>query len=251
MSISSVGASSLLQQMQQALFAKADVNGDGQLSSDEFMSIGQNLPQPGNGGPPRPIRGGDLFGGNFSPETMGSLLSAQQDRADKLTNLFNAADTDGDGQVTADELAANLATTAGSSASSSDLAAKAASLIKAGDTNGDGSMSLAEFQAIAPPPHHHRGGNDGDADDGAASAAASTTSTAGAASASSGVTYDPADTNKDGQVSMSELLASLQASQGSFSGFSSEASDLLAKLLTSLSASVSGSTATSTVSASA
>lgn len=250
MSISSIGASSLLQQMQQALFAKADANGDGQLSSDEFASIGQNLPQPGNGGPPRPMRGGDLFGGNFSPETMGSLLSAQRDRTDKLTNLFNAADTDGDGQVTADELAANLATTAGSSASSSDLAAKAASLIKAGDTNGDGNMSLAEFKAMSPQPHHRRGGNDGDADDGAASASTSTTATA-SASASSSTTYDPADTNKDGQVSMSELLASLQASQGSFSGFSSEASDLLAKLLTSLSAGAGGSTATGTVSASA
>jgi Ca2+-binding EF-hand superfamily protein len=236
-SISSVGGSSLLQQMQQALFAKADANGDGQLSSDEFSAIGQNLPPPGKGGPARPMKGADSAGGNFSAATMGSLLSMQQDRTDRLTKLFNGADANGDGQVTAEELSANLASGASAGASTTDTAAKAASLIKAGDTNSDGALSLAEFQAMAPAGRGHRpegGGGDGG---GQAAAAAPTSKT-----------YNPADTNKDGQVSMSELLTSLQSTQGSISGFSSQASDLLAKLLTSLGSNSTAATATSTVS---
>ncbi len=237
MTISSLGASGLLQQMQQALFAKSDANGDGQLSSAEFLSIGQNLPSPGNGDPARPMKGAGGGGGNFSAETMGSLLSMQQDRTDHLTKLFNGADANGDGQVTADELTANLASKAGASASTTDLAAKAAGLIKGGDTNGDGSLSLAEFQAMAPPPPHgHR--SDGDGGD----------QTAASAPPAAATSYNPADTNKDGKVSMTELLSSLQSTQGSISGFSSEASDLLAKLLTSLASNTTSSTATSTVS---
>lgn len=223
MSISSVGASSLLQQMQQALFAKADANGDGQLSADEFNSIGQNLPQTGNSGRAEHHRGGAGGAANFSSETMGSLLSLQQSGSDRSAKIFASADADGDGTLTADELAADMAAHAPPGASA-DTAAMAADLVSQGDADGDGKLSSSEFTALEPP----RGGPPPGPPPSDAAASDATASSGGATA------YDPADTNQDGQVSMSELLAALQSAQGSLSGFSSDASDLLAKLLTSL-----------------
>lgn len=231
MSISSVGASNLLQQMQQALFAKADVNGDGQLSSDEFASIGQNLPSSGNTDRAEHHRGGGAGGANFSSETMGSLLSLQQSDSDRSAKIFASADADGDGTLTADELAADMAAHAPPGASG-DTATMAADLISKGDTDGDGKLSSSEFAALKPPEGPPPGGPP---PGGPPPADASSSDTSSTDTASTDTTsYDPADTNKDGQVSMSELLASLQSAAGQLSGFSSDASDLFAKLLTSL-----------------
>lgn len=227
MSISSVGASSLLQQMQQALFAKADADGDGQLSSDEFLAIGQNLPSSGNNGPP-PAHSG-VGGGrqNFSSDTMGSLLSLQQsDDSDRAAKMFASADSDGDGTLTADELAADMAAHAPPGATG-DTAAMAADLVAKADADGDGLLSSDEFAALKP---RQGGPPPGGPPPSAASGSETTAST------DSTTTYDPADTNEDGQVSMSELLASLQTAESSLSGFSDDASDLFAKLLSSLAA---------------
>ena len=64
MNISSVGSPSLLQ--------------DGQLSSEEFLSIGQDLQGGGKSGPARAMRGEGGFAVNFRSEMMGSLLSMQE-----------------------------------------------------------------------------------------------------------------------------------------------------------------------------
>lgn len=208
------GGSSLLQQLQQAMFAKADVNADGQLSSDEFLSIGQNMPQPGSSGPARAMRGGGGGGENFTAATMGALLSLQEDRS---SEIFSNADSDGDGLLTADELATDMAAH-GPPGRSGDATSMASDLVSRADADGDGVLSLDEFKSAAPPPPPGRGGRTEVANDEAAS------------------TSDPLDTDGDGKVSMAELLASLQATDEVQSGFSTEASDLLAKLIEQLTA---------------
>ncbi|MBI5940886.1 MAG: EF-hand domain-containing protein [Caulobacterales bacterium] len=208
------GGSSLLQQLQQAMFAKADVNADGQLSSDEFLSIGQNMPPPGKSGPAHAMRGGGGGGENFTAATMGALLSLQEDRS---SEIFSNADSDGDGLLTADELATDMAAH-GPPGRSGDATSMASDLVSRADADGDGVLSLDEFKSAAPPPPPGRGGRTEVANDEAASPS------------------DPLDTDGDGKVSMAELLASLQATDEVQSGFSTEASDLLAKLIEQLTA---------------
>lgn len=215
----STGGSSLLQQLQQAMFAKADVNADGQLSSDEFLSIGQNLPSPGRSGPSRAHHGGGGGGENFAAATMGSLLSLQEDRA---AEMFSNADSDGDGALTADELATDMAAHAPPGATG-DAASMAADLVSGADADGDGALSLDEFRAAAPPPPPPPPGAGRGGGVQVASAEADTTS-------------DPLDTNGDGKVSMSELLTSLQTTDSTRSGFSTDASTLLARLIDQLTA---------------
>lgn len=213
MTPTSIGGSSALQQQLQAMFAKADLNTDGQLSSDEFLSIGQNMPQPGNSGPARALRGGGGGGENFASATMGSLLSLQEDR---FAEIFSNADSDGDGLLTADELAADMAAH-GPPGRSGDATSMASDLVSRADADGDGVLSLDEFKSAAPPPPGG-GGRAQAVNDQAAS------------------TSDPLDTDGDGKVSMAELLASLQTTDKVQSGFSTEASDLLAKLIDQLTA---------------
>lgn len=207
------GGSSLLQQLQQAMFAKADVNADGQLSSDEFLSIGQNMPPPGKSGPAHAMRGRGGGGENFTAATMGALLSLQEDRS---SEIFSNADSDGDGLLTADELATDMAAH-GPPGRSGDATSMASDLVSRADADGDGVLSLDEFKSAAPPPPG-RGGRAEIANDEAASRS------------------DPLDTDGDGKVSMAELLASLQTTDEVQSGFSTEASDLLAKLIDQLTA---------------
>lgn len=214
------GGSSLLQQLQQAMFAKADVNADGRLSSDEFLSIGQNMPPPGSSGPARALRGGGGGGENFASATLGSLLSLQEDRS---SEIFSNADSDGDGLLTADELAADMAAH-GLPGRSGDATAMASDLVSRADADGDGVLSLDEFKSAAPPPPPGRGGRTEVANDEAAS------------------TSDPLDTDGDGKVSMAELLASLQTTDSSQSGLSTEAADLLARLIEQLTADSASST---------
>jgi len=226
----------MLHQMQQAMFSKLDVNSDGQLSSDEFKSIGQNMPEPGSSGSARSMRGGGFGGANFASATMGSLLSMQETREGRearATEMFSTADADGDGALTADELAADMAAHAPPGASGGvDTSTMAADLIGDADSDGDGALSLDEFKAAAPPPGGPpRGGPPpgGSASDSASATASST---------------DALDTDGDGKVSMSELLASLQSVDETADGFSSEVSDLLAKLLEQLTSETTAANAT-------
>lgn len=218
MSLSISGSSGFLQ-AQQAMFAKLDLNTDGALSADEFTAIGQNMP-PQEGA--RQLKGGGGFQG-FSAETLSALMGVQQtSHADRAAEIFAGADADGDGSLTAEELSADMAAHAPPGAAGTDSASRAADMLSAGDTDGDGSLSAEEFTAMkpqgGPPPS---GSASGEAEE---------------------ESYDAADTNKDGTVSMSELLASLQSSNEVAAGFSSEVSDLMSKLLEKLQADVASST---------
>lgn len=227
MSLSISGSSGFLQ-AQQAMFAKLDLNTDGALNAEEFSALGQNMPSQGGA---RQLKGGGGSQG-FSPETLGALLGVQQmSQADRAAEMFSTADADGDGSLTAEELSADMAAHAPPGADGTDSASRAADLFSAGDTDGDGALSAEEFTALKPPQ--------GGPPPGGPPPSGSTGSTG---ASEEETTYDAADTNKDGSVSMSELLASLQSSSDVASGFSSEVSDMMAKLLDQLKAATTSST---------
>lgn len=234
MTLSSIGSSSPMLQLQQAMFSRADANSDGQLSSDEFLSIGQNLQGGGSSDPARPMRPGGETGANFASEMLSSLLSLQAGPP-SAEDLFAAAaaDGDGDGLLSAEELAADMTAHAPPGREGVDAAERATAFLSMADADGDGALSSSEFEAArpaGPPP----GGPP------------PSSAVAGASTGTEGESYDAADANQDGVVSMAELLTSLQASESRTSGFSSEASDLLRQLLDRLS-----SDTTSTVEAAA
>lgn len=215
MNLSSLGSSSSLLSLQQAMFSRADANSDGQLSSDEFLSIGQKLQGGGSSDPARPMRPDGGGGANFASEMMGSLLSLQA-RPPSAEDMFAGADADSDGRLTAEELAADMAAHAPPGREDVDATDRAAAFLSRADSDGDGALSASEFEAArpsGPPP----GG----------SGAATTEEESGG--------YDAADTNQDGVVSMAELLTSLQALESKASGFTSESSDILRQLLDRLS----------------
>lgn len=231
MSVSSVSSASLLQSLQQARFSRSEGGADARSSPARFVSDGQNLPQVGAVSPARTSTSGAATTHYFSTEMLGSLLSLQYNGADPAASLFASADLDGDGALNADELSADMAAHAppGVSVDTGDLASR---MIADGDSDGDGQLSASEFAALKPPA----GGPPGGAAPGGLSSLVQTIMGGGQASTSGdGRSLDPADTNKDGKVSMSELMAALQSTQAPTSTPSSEASDMLAKLLDQLS----------------
>lgn len=87
------------------IFNKLDSNGDGGLSTDEFMAALKNSkPQKGQGGdggmPPPPP------GGMPPPPPSDSSASTDSTDSNSIDKIFSALDTNQDGTVSADELAA-------------------------------------------------------------------------------------------------------------------------------------------------
>ena len=235
MTVSSLGPSSLLQQLLQAKAAASQVDSGGQDAASLFESSGQNLPTSGSNGPPPPMSGWSSAGQGFSADTLASLLGTQQTgqsgQADRATAMFNEADADGDGSVTADELATAMAAHAPSNApaGASSAADKAAQLLAKGDSDGDGQLSMAEFKAMKPHGGHHHGGPPpADASQQASSSSSST---------------DADDLNGDGVVTADELAKTLNSAFNKLGpDVSSGAAGLMQKLLSQLAAATSGST---------
>ena len=228
MTVSSLGGASLLPQLQQARFAKADANSDSQLSLSEFQAIGQEVPSGGKNVRPPPPQGWASSAQGFSGDTLASLLSLQQTSpADRAAAMVGEADANGDGAVTADELSSAMAAKApkdlpADAPAASDMAAK---MLADGDANGDGTLSLSEFSAMkphGPPPAAGSGGDQ----------------TASAPST------DAADLNGDGVVSAAELLKSLSSAATHLGAdVSSSAADPMQKLLAQLTSNLTGSDA--------
>jgi Ca2+-binding EF-hand superfamily protein len=216
MDISSMGGSAGLAAMQQALFQNLDTDKDGQISSTEFQAIGQALPGDGKKGAHK-AQGSS--GQGFGTETMGAMLSAQEDR-------FASSDTDGDGKLSAEEIAAGMADHAPPGASG-DTTQMAANFVSKADTDGDGSISADEFKAAAPKHHSGHGGPP------PAPAANDPSQTAQADAAKK---TNPADTNGDGTVSAAEMLAYVQGAANDIaSSMNSDASGKMQDLLAQLS----------------
>lgn len=255
MTVSSVGSSSLAQQLrelQQAKFTAADANTDGALSLSEFQSIGQNVQGEGKNSPAAALTSQASSGQGFSSDTLSSLISllqtlqsadnstgAQGSRGDKM---FAESDADGDGKVTTEELATAMAAKAPANRSADAPSADdmAARMVEQGDTDGDGSLSETEMSALRP-----RGGPGGPGGAGGPPPAGAASTSESSASSGTEDT-DPADLNEDGTVSAQELAQSLtSASTKLASDVSSTAADLMQKLLAQLTSAMAGESETS------
>jgi Ca2+-binding EF-hand superfamily protein len=240
MNVGSTSSSTLLQQLQQSLFSNADADGDGSLSLSEFESVGQNVQGGGKTTPSGSTDASSLL----TSSALNALIALQQHSQahqtspssstshgrPSLDDRFAAADANGDGEISADELKADMAV----AAAANGRDPSAAVLTKL-DTDGDGSISKSEFAAMKP----HHGGHHHGPPSGVESADASTSS-----SGSGSTSFDPADTNKDGTVSADELVASLtSAAAKAGSDISTDAMASLTKLLEQLTSNRSSNTA--------
>lgn len=119
-----------------SIVAALDSDGDGSLSSSEISSAittaaeNQSSAQAMRGPPPGPPPSGGAQGASGASSSGGS------------SGVFETLDTNQDGTVSADELAA------AEDSESTDGTSAASDLIKAADQDGDGSLSGGEFYAL-------------------------------------------------------------------------------------------------------
>ncbi len=167
------------------LVKQYDSNGDGNLNADELGKTMQSVLPP----PP-------------------STMAFAQSRGDSATgqagdDLFGKVDSDGDGAVSKTELQALLEAMSGGTASQTGVSSD--DVFSQLDADGDGSLTQAEFDAGRPS------GAAGEAGGGMQAMGGMPAPPGGpggaSASADSTTTYDALDTNKDGEVSLTERLA--------------------------------------------
>ena len=167
------------------LVKQYDSNGDGNLNADELGKTMQSVLPP----PP-------------------STMAFAQSRGDSATgqagdDLFGKVDSDGDGAVSKTELQALLEAMSGGTASQAGVSSD--DVFSQLDADGDGSLTQAEFDAGRPS------GAAGEAGGGMQAMGGMPAPPGGpggaSASADSTTTYDALDTNKDGEVSLTERLA--------------------------------------------
>lgn len=169
------------------LVKRYDSNGDGNLNADELGKTMQSVLPP----PP-------------------STMAFAQSRGDSDTatgqagdDLFGKVDRDGDGAVSKTELQALLEAMSGGTAS--QVGVSSDDVFSQLDADGDGSLTQAEFDAGRPS------GATGEAGGGMQAMGGMPPPPGGSggasASANSTTTYDALDTNKDGEVSLTERLA--------------------------------------------
>jgi Ca2+-binding EF-hand superfamily protein len=219
-----------------------------QQGQQQGTGAGQDLPgapdaASGGASPPQPASGGPSAS-QFATATLSSLLTTQQappSSADIANKVIGAVDTDGDGQLSLDEIEKALGqdTTSGTDAPS--LAAMSQAFAKL-DANGDGKISGAELAggldaqkaqqaSTGTPPagvhRHHHAHHASSADlalqifgqadtngDGALSADEISSTLGGSAtSATDSLTQaiGKLDANGDGSLSTAELSAAIDA----------------------------------------
>ncbi len=179
------------------LLTQYDANGDGNLNADELGKTMESI---------MPARSTmDFAQSRNIADGTDSSSAATGEAGD---DLFGKVDSDGDGAVSKTELQALLEAMSGGTASQTGVSSDDA--FAALDTDSDGSLTQAEFEAGRPtgdgaqtagmPP-----GGAGGA--GGPRGAGGPGGPGGAGGTSEATTYDPLDTNEDGEVSLTERLA--------------------------------------------
>jgi Ca2+-binding EF-hand superfamily protein len=148
-------------------------------------------PHPGRPAGPRPSAGAS---GQFAASTLTDLLSTQEGEEtssfDNLAgDLIKQADTNGDGQLSADEIKGAIG--GDSTSSTDDLSAAMAKL----DTDGNGALSASELSAGLDTKRSERGRGSGHAPPSSSDVAAKLVS--------------EADSNGDGVLDLDEIKATL------------------------------------------
>ena len=233
--VSSIGGSggfdmSAMKQMQEKMFKAMDTNGDGKVDKNELSAFQKTQQANGKQGGPSVD---EIFKKSDTNSDGGITLQEMQDSMAKIAQqmmqgqappsasggtdsnfssglkdkVFKSADLNGDGSISKDELSKLLG-------NSSQSNTTADALMNALDTNKDGSISKSESDAaidkVGQQRHVH-----GPPPPPADSSSSSSDKT------SSNQIFDALDTNKDGTISASELLAALSSKDSSSSDNSS------------------------------
>ncbi len=164
------------------LVKQYDANGDGSLNADELGKTMQSAMPP----PPSTMAFAQSRGGS---ETTTSQVG---------DDLFSKVDSDGDSAVSNTELQALLEVMSGGIASQMGISSD--DVFSQLDADADGSLTEAEFNAGRPS------GATGEA--GGGMLATGRTPPPPGATSDSTTTFDPLDTNEDGEVSLVERMAS-------------------------------------------
>ncbi len=205
------------------MLKKADQDGDGKISKDEFKAL---IPQNGKGPSVDDVFGAvdtNADGYIDAAETETALKSAQKPpppgKPDPAA-MFQEADTDGDGLLSKAEFTAMHESrearkpeqaAAGNKPSADEMFADA-------DNDGDGSLSMAEFTAMGEAMRARIGGGPGGMGKmGSAGGAggfllqAVSNQTQQSGSSTGSSSTNPADANGDGTVTLKELIAYYEA----------------------------------------
>lgn len=146
----------MLAQMRERMFARLDSNGDGQIDANELAAMTESGDQ---GKMPddlaQRLKEADADGDGvitreefeaMAPPEKPAMMFDQATVAQMREQMFSGLDTNGDGQIDAEELAA-LAENGDQSGIPDDLAEH----LKEADSDGDGVITREEFEAMTPP----------------------------------------------------------------------------------------------------
>ena len=235
------------------------------LLQQQTKTTGQNVPGDIDATSPAaaPTSGPAPSGGassQFASKTLAGLLSAQEQpptSSDLASALIKQVDSNGDGQLSADEIKSALGATGASGASGTSQTDALTQAIAKLDTNGDGTIGASELtsaldSAKATHGHHGHGQKVASSSDVATKvisaadtngdgtlstaeiSAALGTSTSGADSLAQSV--GKLDSNGDGQLSASELSAALDAFRTAHQNSAAQGADAAQTAQTALSA---------------
>lgn len=213
-----------LKQMQEDLFKSVDSSGDNKIDKNEMSAFQQSQKSKGRQGGPGveemfKSMDSDSDGAINRLESDASIAKLSQEMQDSEAkknsatdlkdDVFKAGDRNGDGSISKDELNLLLSNSNRKDTTADDI-------MSALDSNKDGSISKNESDAVVD-----KAGQQRRAQGPPPPPPPSDSSSSSSGKSRSTAIFDDLDTNKDGTVSASELLAALSNSDDSSSESSS------------------------------